>query len=234
MSTIAIVLPVFNPTIGWADIISERFSKIKSAFSDDSFQLIIVNDGTPGLDTAQETIGLKEAIPELEWVSYMENRGKGYALRQGVAIARSSYIVFTDIDWPYTHESVVKIITGLKSGADVVVGVRDSTYYSQLPVYRRFISRSLRLVNGFLLRLKVSDTQAGLKGFTSKLSDVFVQTTIDRYLFDLEFIYRLSREKNIRIEACPIELRQDIVFSKMNRKILFEEGNNFLRIWLKN
>jgi hypothetical protein len=37
----------------------------------------------------------------------------------------------------------------------------------------------------------------------------------------------------IRIEACPIELRPGISFSTMNRTILWQEANNFIRIWLR-
>lgn len=232
MASIDILLPVFKPSDGWHKIIIDRFNEIKRSFPDDSFRLLIVNDGTPELDQRTELQQLQSNIPELVWLSYTTNRGKGYALRYGVSHTRAELIVYTDIDWPYTHKSVVDVISLLKSGSDAVIGIRNNEYYRNLPRYRRIISKSLRAVNGLLLRLKVSDTQAGLKGFSSSLSPIFMQTTIDRYLFDLEFIYRISRERNLKISACPIELRDGIVFSKMNRKILMEEARNFLKVWI--
>ena len=91
--------------------------------------------------------------------------------------------------------------------------------------------KMLRKINGKVLQLKVNDTQAGLKGFKSHLKNLFLSTTIDRYLFDLEFIYLLSDFPNTKVVGFPIQLRPDITFSKMNRKILFQEARNFLKIW---
>jgi hypothetical protein len=81
----------------------------------------------------------------------------------------------------------------------------------------------------------VDDTQAGLKGFTKKVKPVFLATTINRYLFDLEFIYLLSSKKNnFKIEGIPITLRPGITFSHMNKKILLQEARNFLKIWWRS
>ena len=125
------------------------------------------------------------------------------------------------------------MINELLNGAEVVIGVRDEAYYNHLPVMRMRISKWLRAFNGKLLRLKVNDTQAGLKGFHALYKPVFLSTTIDRYLFDLEFIYLLSKYKGIKLVPLPIQLREGITFSKMNRKILLQEGVNFLKIWLR-
>ncbi|MEP6646532.1 MAG: hypothetical protein ABJC12_05550, partial [Saprospiraceae bacterium] len=59
-------------------------------------------------------------------------------------------------------------------------------------------------------------------------------TSIDRYLFDLEFIYFLSSMPDLKVTGYPIRLRPGITFSKMNRKILFQEARNFIRIWFSS
>ena len=82
------------------------------------------------------------------------------------------------------------------------------------------------------MKLKVNDTQAGLKGFRREVKPLFLMTTINRYLFDLEFIYLLSKQKELKVEGHPITLRPGITFSKMNRKILFQEARNFMNIWM--
>jgi hypothetical protein len=112
----------------------------------------------------------------------------------------------------------------------VAFGVRDDDYYKHLPPMRMRISKWLRAFNGRLLKLKVNDTQAGLKGFHCLYKPVFMKTTIDRYLFDLEFIYRLSKIREIRMVSVPIKLREGITFSTMNRKILMQETMNFLKV----
>jgi len=233
MTSLDIILPAYNPLPGWEEVVIGRFQSLVKALPDVKIRLFIVNDGSSRLDENDSLRLLQEGIPDLQWISYKENRGKGYALRQGVKKSSGDFIVYTDIDWPYTEESMIGVIRELTKSADAVIGKRDENYYTHLPPARRRISRLLRSFNAKLLRLKVDDTQAGLKGFRKNVKDIFLSTTIDRYLFDLEFIYLISAKKEIKVMGYPIALRPGITFSKMNRKILFQEARNFLKIWMK-
>ncbi len=233
MTSLDIILPAYNPLPGWEEIVIGRFQSLVKALPDVKIRLFIVNDGSLRLDENQSEALLKEVIPDLQWISYKENRGKGYALRQGVKKSSADFVVYTDIDWPYTEESMIGVIRTLAGSADAVIGKRDENYYTHLPPARRRISRLLRSFNAKLLRLKVDDTQAGLKGFQKNVKEIFLSTTIDRYLFDLEFIYLISAKKEIKVIGYPIALRPGITFSKMNRKILFQEARNFVKIWVK-
>jgi glycosyltransferase involved in cell wall biosynthesis len=231
MASLDIILPAYNPLAGWEANVIRRFQSLQEALPELKLNLTIVNDGSQHLDASASLSILREDLPEIRWISYPLNRGKGYALRQGVAESTADYIVYTDIDWPYTEDSMTGLILALMQDHDAVIGIRDQGYYAQLPPARRRISRILRRINAGFLKLKVDDTQAGLKGFRQEVRHVFLSTTIDRYLFDLEFIYLLSGMKDIRITGFPITLRPGISFSKMNRKILFQEARNFFRIW---
>ncbi|MBK7037383.1 MAG: hypothetical protein IPH42_13850 [Bacteroidetes bacterium] len=84
------------------------------------------------------------------------------------------------------------------------------------------------------MRLKISDTQCGLKGFNKKGKDIFLKTTINRYLFDLEFIFLVSRQKEVSMVPVEIELKENIQFSSMRTGILLSEGFNFLKIFFKS
>ncbi|MBK8829506.1 MAG: glycosyltransferase [Saprospiraceae bacterium] len=234
MTSLDIILPAYNPLPGWEDIVIGRFQSLVKALPDVKIRLFIVNDGSQRLDENHSAGVIQEVIPDLQWISYKENRGKGYALRQGVKNSTADFVVYTDIDWPYTEESMIGVIQTLTGSADAVIGKRDENYYTHLPRARRRISRLLRSFNAKLLRLKVDDTQAGLKGFRKNIKDIFLSTTIDRYLFDLEFIYLISAKKEIKVVGYPIALRPGITFSKMNRKILFQEARNFLKIWMRS
>ena len=233
MEPIDIILPAFNPLPGWENTVIDRFLSLQQQLPENQLQLIIVNDGSDKLDEVIAVEKLRSKITHLQWISYRINRGKGYALREGVRASSSPFIVYTDIDWPYEEKSMTGLINVLFKNADVVIGIRDDQYYEHLPPARRRISRLLRRFNAALLKLKVDDTQAGLKGFRKNVKNIFLKTTINRYLFDLEFIYRLSKKKEIKIIGFPVSLRQGITFSRMNRKILFQEASNFMKIWLK-
>lgn len=231
MQQLDIVLPVYNPIAGWEQTILSRFRSLTQRMPEISCKLFIVNDGSSTIDQQMPAL-LEQAGLPIQWIAYPQNRGKGYALRQGVRETTAEYILYTDIDWPYTEESMIEMIRALTGGADVVIGVRDAEYYKHLPRTRMWISKWLRSFNARLLKLKVNDTQAGLKGFQSIYKAVFLKTSINRYLFDLEFIYLLSKHPSIRLESLPIRLRGGITFSTMNRKILFQEAMNFLKIWI--
>ena len=69
-----------------------------------------------------------------------------------------------------------------------------------------------------------------MKGFTKEIKPVFLKTQIDRYLFDLEFIYLLSRMKNTRILPVKVKLRDGVEFSKVRLNILTGEFRNFLKV----
>jgi glycosyltransferase involved in cell wall biosynthesis len=232
MTSLDIILPAYNPLPGWEETVIGRFQSLEKALPTFKITLFIVNDGSRTLDVTTSTMILRKAIPDIQWISYKVNQGKGYALREGVKKSTGDYILYTDIDWPYTEDSMITVIDMLAKKSDAVIGIRDEGYYTHLPLSRRRISRLLRKINANFLRLKVDDTQAGLKGFARKVKPIFLSTTINRYLFDLEFIYLLSSGKNdLNVTGIPITLRPGITFSQMNRKILFQEARNFLKIW---
>jgi hypothetical protein len=71
----------------------------------------------------------------------------------------------------------------------------------------------------------------GLKGFNNKGKAAFLSTTIDRYLFDLEFVFLAARMK-LNIAKVPVNLRDGVVLSKLNVRILATEGLNFLGLFV--
>lgn len=212
-------------------MVIKDFSKIQDVISED-IALTIVNDCSTTDITADIAL-LQDNIPQLKVIHLKENRGKGYALRQGVEASEGTYYIYTDIDFPYQHTSFLAIYSALKEGHDVVAGIKNKAYYDHTPPMRKWISQLLRFFIKNLLRLKVSDTQCGLKGFNNKGKRHFLSTTIDRYLFDLEFIHSASKDPNISMQAIEVTLKPDIIFRKMNLKIISQEIKNFSKILFK-
>jgi cellulose synthase/poly-beta-1,6-N-acetylglucosamine synthase-like glycosyltransferase len=232
--TLDIVLPCYNPPEGWTQKIIESWGALLQAIPDWNLRLIVVNDGSKVRVGEKEKQALARCIPQFLWVENEGNRGKGYALRNGIGHSDADLTLFTDIDFPYTHHSLLTIFRALESQtADVVVGIKDADYYSHLPRHRILISQWLRFLIRFMLRLPVTDTQCGLKGFNAKGRALFLQTTIDRYLADLEFIFLVSRSPEVGIQAIPVSLRPGVVFSPVRLNILWSEGMNFLKVFFK-
>jgi glycosyltransferase involved in cell wall biosynthesis len=227
---VSLVLPCYNPPPGWEQTVYTSFHSFCNSLQETT-ELIIVLDGASTSVTPESISFLTQNFPQLKMVQYPVNRGKGYAIRQGVASATGDIIIYTDIDFPYTIESMSKIFNSLKNNeTDIAVGVKDNAYYSHVPFLRRIISRYLRVLIRVFLSMPITDTQCGLKGFKKTVSPLFLQTTIDRYLFDLEFIRNCFKTKKLQVQAIPVSLNDHVHFRSMNYRILFSESVNFIRL----
>ena len=230
---LCIVVPCYNPSDEWAPAFAFKFNELKVKLKDDVRQidLILVNDGhmngirPPVLDT------IANLLPDIQIISYETNRGKGYALREGVQRAQADLYLITDADFPYTMDSMLAIVRHLLEHGGIAAGNRDLAYYSHVPLFRRLLSKSLRWMLRHLLRLQVTDSQCGLKGFDNAGKSVFLESKIDRFLFDLEFL--LLAKKRVNVMPVPVELRQGVVFSKVGWNILATEGFNFLKLFVR-
>lgn len=191
-------------------------------------RLVVVNDGSARNATELNFNRLREILPDVQIVSYSENRGKGYALRQGVAAGQADFYLVTDTDFPYTIDSMCRVVKTLQLQGGIAAGNRDTAYYEQVPPFRRWLSRALRWLLRNVLRQPIGDSQCGLKAFDQQGRAVFLETTIDRFLFDLEFLM-LANER-VKIIPVSVQLRGGVVFSKVGWRILATEGRNFL--WL--
>lgn len=209
------------------------WAAIQALLPEVQLSLILVNDGSRQGLQPEDLELLAAALPRFRYVGRAENRGKGYTLREGMALSEAPHCIFTDIDFPYTPESLAAIYRRLQaSGADLVAGIKDEAYYRQLPASRVLVSRLLRGMIRLLLRLPITDTQCGLKGFNARGRELFLRTRIDRYLADLECIYLGSRTPGFRMESLPVRLREHVVFTPVRLSILAAEGWNFLKVWL--
>ena len=195
-------------------------------------ELIIVNDGSRKGVKQVDIDRIQNNISHFKYEVYTQNKGKGYALRQGVSKSNSTYIIYTDIDFPYTAESLQSIYLQLKNGNAIVLGHRGETYYSKTPYIRKLVSKFLRWSLKTFLRLPTDDSQCGIKGFNQDGAAVFLQTKIDRFLFDLEFI-KLASKTTLKIKTAEVTLKPNVEFSKVNFKILARESINFLRVLMR-
>lgn len=227
--TVDIVLPCFNPNSSWY---SELISFHETAKEQYNLKFIIVNDGSDRGNLPQQISVLREHQIPLIFINNSINKGKGFALRQGVSQSNSDFIVCSDIDFPFTTQSTLKLIkTLVQCNHDVVAGYREEDYYkNKMSGFRKLLSKTFRFFIKRILKMPVSDTQCGLKGFNQIGKKVFLSTRINRYLFDFEFIYIACKSSDVRVYPVSVQLKEDIVFSKMRLKILLQESLNLLYV----
>lgn len=234
MPDLDLILPCYNPLGNWEEEILESLKAIDQLSPGIQINIILVNDGSSPTLSPEKIERLTNQIAHFTFIDSQPNKGKGHALRVGIQQSQHQICMFTDIDFPYTAESFYSLYKALlEENCEVAVGIRDNSYYAQTPFSRKLVSKLFKTLLKTFFRLKIADTQCGLKGFKQTGKSLFLQTTINRYLFDLEFIKLASRKVPKQIRGIPVELKEGVVFSKLNTRILLQEGWSFLRIFFK-
>ena len=107
------------------------------------WELIVVDDGSTdhSLEIAR---GLEKEFAQLRVLSYPTRRGRGYAIRQGVAQARGDIVVTTEIDSSWGDEIVSRIVAEFDKHpeADIVIASPHLAGggYKNVPVSRVLLS----------------------------------------------------------------------------------------------
>lgn len=201
---ISIIIPVYN----YEKLIMGTISALK-AFTENTaeeFEIVFVDDCSRD-NTAHEINKL--IIGNMRLIKRELNGGKGAAIKEGINYCTGDYIIFTDADLPYDLKSIFLILDKLRSGSDVVLGSRDIDGSFLLAPYgkrRRILSFIFSiLANGILLE-HISDTQCGIKGFSSNAAKkIFSELKSKRFSFDVELIY-LAQKLKFKISLVPVVL----------------------------
>lgn len=226
----SIVLPLYKPKDNWISLFINNITSLNAQLpADTAVKYIVVHDGPVCKSVSDAFCLIADLFDNICFISYDKNRGKGYALRTGVNRADTPYVLITDFDFPYQHQNLLTLMEYLKRGTDLVIGKRSKTYFNELPVKRKIISKIYHLLNRTFLSLPLYDTQSGIKGFNATGKEVFMQTTIDRFLIDSEFILRCHKRK-LCIKVIDIELQPNVIFSNFGLKVIKTELKNFLKL----
>jgi len=221
---------MYKPRLGWEKNLKENIDLIDIEFNESiKIEYIVVNDGGENEHLLSLFDVIQQAKNNIRFISYKENKGKGYALRTGVSAATAPIVITTDLDFPYEVKDIRNVYALLRSGNEIVTGKRKPEYYTATPLRRKLISKACIAMNRHLLNLSLGDAQSGLKGFNKKGKELFLQTTINRFLVDTEFLV-LAEKHQLGIAVLELNLKAGVKFSSMGWKVLLAEGKNFYRI----
>ena len=172
-------------------------------------EIIVVDDGSADAtaDVARETLG---GWPELDSkvIRYEENRGKGFAVRTGFSEARGGIVLFSDADLSTPIDELPKLVDPIRDGNyDVCFGSRAldrSLIGVHQPWRREQGGKVFNLLVRTLTGLPFWDTQCGFKAFNmAKFGPILDKMTIDRFGFDVEFLYAAYRN-GLRLKEVPV------------------------------
>src|SRR3989344_304677 len=175
-------------------------------------EILVVTDGSR--DKTDDIVGsMLSAVPALQLLSYERNRGKGFAVRQGMLKAKGEYRLFTDADNATSIDHIEKMMPHFNRGCDVVIGsiaIKGSTVAGgSEPVWRRLFGKMGNLFIQAVAVPGISDTQRGFKIITAEAANkIFPKTTIDRWGFDIEML-ALARKFGYKIKEVPVMWKND-------------------------
>lgn len=170
-----------------------------------TYEILVVDDGSPDA-TAEVAKGFMPREPRLRVISYPKNRGKGYAIKTGMAEAKGGYILFADADNATPFEQVTALLAKVPE-YDIVIGSRyleGSDVKKKQPFIRRFMSRAGNFLFWMILGLRFTDTRCGFKLFTKHARDVIVpRLTLDRWGADTELLV-IAKRHRLRVNEVPV------------------------------
>lgn len=172
------------------------------------YEIIAIVDGK-NVDKSYKIVE-KCKIPKLKVFTYKKNRGKGYAVRYGMAHTKGDYVAFIDAGMEIDPNGISMVLEHMEwYNADIIVASKKHPA-SQVnyPISRKIISFGAFLIAKILLDITIHDTQAGLKIFKRKvLIKVLPRLLVKNYAFDLEILSVANRLGFKRIYEAPIKLR---------------------------
>jgi len=190
-----------------ADI--ERFCELSPL----NVQLILVDDGS-AQKISEQLFSFAAEHTAVTFIKHAVNMGKGRAIADGVAAAEAPIVVFTDVDISYELDTIHDIVHRFRSDprSHFIVGSRrhtDSDIQRNHNVVRRMLSWCFNVAARFVVGLKFSDVQCGIKGFrTDAARLLFSDLIVSRFAFDVEIFLR-ARKYGLRFEEIPVIYRHD-------------------------
>lgn len=200
MVKLSVLIPAYNEGKKIRENL-EYINKILNLLKLD-YEIILINDGSK-----DNTLEESKKVKNIDILTYNKNLGKGGALKYGFQNSKGNLICFLDADLeldPSLINSFIKIIN--KKEADVIVGSkRHPKSKINYSLKRKFLSYTYNKFVKLLFRLKVNDTQTGIKLFKREvLERVFPKVSIKGYAFDLELL--INADKYYKIIEAPIIL----------------------------
>lgn len=197
---LGIVIPAYDE----ADRLPETLDVLLHRFPESTTELIVVDDGSHDATSAIARARF-EGRARSTVITLPTNRGKGAAVRAGVAASTADVVLCMDADLA-TDLSVLDDFLDRLTEADVLVGSRavPGSAVHQTTRLRATMGRTFNRMVRLLTRLDVHDSQCGFKVFRGDVARlVFALSRVDGFAFDPEVLL-IAHHLGYRIVEMPV------------------------------
>lgn len=216
---ICVLIPTYNNAGSIAAVVSSLLEYTSN--------IVIVNDGS-----TDDTAAIISQIPGVRVHSYTENKGKGWALRQGFKFAVGlgyRYAITIDSDGQHFADDLPAFVADLKQNGDgIIIGARNmdqSTVPGKSSTGNKISSFWFRVETG----VNMPDTQSGYRLYPIHRLATMKWIT-RKYEFEIEVMVRASW-KGIPIRCVPVK----VYYAPRETRIShFRPFTDFTRITILN
>jgi glycosyltransferase involved in cell wall biosynthesis len=195
---LSVIIPAYNE----AARLESTLEQVLAYLSAQPFEseVIVVDDGSS--DTTAQAVEARFLRPKANvttrLLQYTPNRGKGYAVRQGMLAAKGQVALFSDADLSTPIEELPLVLNPIVAGRfDIVFDSRAidrSLVGVHQPWMREQSGRFFNLIMQLATGLLYADTQCRFKAFRLDVCRPVVEgALLDRFGFDMELLYLAHR-----------------------------------------
>ncbi|MFL6202075.1 MAG: dolichyl-phosphate beta-glucosyltransferase [Thermoanaerobaculia bacterium] len=158
-----------------------------------SYEVLVVDDGSRDL-----TVEVAEGFAGrgVRVIRHERNRGKGAAIRTGVAATRGAEVLLSDADASTPIEELEKLQRWLPE-APVVLGSRavaGADVRRHQPFYRELMGKTFNRIIRLAGVHGLNDTQCGFKLLEGNAArEIGAELTIDGFAYDVELVWLARR-----------------------------------------
>ena len=235
---LSIVIPCFNEE----SRIKKSFEQIVLYIKNNNYdtELVFINDGSRDqtlsiLNSLVKNISNNKLI-KAKIITYKMNKGKGFAIKQGLMHSTKELILICDADLSTPIEELERLKKYIKN-YDLVIGSRkqgDSVVILPQPPMREFLGKSFSYMSKVILAVNINDFTCGFKLFKRKSAKIIAdKMTINRWGYDSE-ILKIATVLGLKIKEIGIFWKNDKGTKvKLSYDILFS-FIDLMRIYINN
>jgi len=204
MVDLSVVIPAYNEADRLGPSLERALAYVERRGLD--AEILVADDGS-----RDRTVEIASFYADrgVRVIRLPENRGKGAAVKAGVAASRGQRILVSDADFSTPIEEIEKLEARLPE-AEVVIGSRSvpgADIVERQPFYRELMGKTFnRIIRLFWVR-GLADTQCGFKLLAGEPGRAIGrELTIEGFAYDVELIW-LARRHGLRVAEVGVVWR---------------------------